>query len=130
MAEEEDLSFEALTFGVSERDKRRTEKYIEDIEEDQESKNVILVYTSYGGKINPVEIISFAQRNGGKVINFNFREKQCFGFLQFEEDASVEKALEVMNNAVIEGTQINVERCLSITAGRDPRTHNSDSDYK
>lgn len=23
-----------------------------------------------------------------------------------------------------------VERCLGITAGRDPRTHNSDSDYK
>lgn len=43
------------------------------------------------------------------MINFNFREKQCFGFLQFEEDSSVDKAIEVMNDNVIDGTQINGE---------------------
>ncbi|PRP81807.1 hypothetical protein PROFUN_10796 [Planoprotostelium fungivorum] len=137
MTEEDDLSFEALTFGASERDKKRTDKDQYQIEQDdteeevhEASSNVILVYTSYGGKINPIQIIEFAQANGGKVVNFNFREKQCFGFLQFEDDGSIDRVLDALNDSVIEGTQVNAERCHAITAGRDPRTHNSDSDYK
>lgn len=69
---------------------KNSEDFIEDVEttidgESEIAKNVILVFTSYGGKINPPAIIAVAETYG-KIKTQNFREKQCFGFIQFEEE--------------------------------------------
>jgi len=94
------------------------------------SSNVLLVYTSYGAKLNSAAVISFAEQHCGKVKVHNFREKQCFGFLQFDEEEGVEKALQKLNNVEIDGSIMNGERCQEITPGRDPRTHDFKSEYK
>jgi len=149
MAEDDDLSFEALTFGqdsvsksasqatsrlVTEVQKISTDDFIEDVEisidgESEIAKNVILVFTSYGGKINPQAITSVAE-SCGKMKTQNFREKQCFGFIQFEEEDAVEKALQKFAGVDIDGSLIYAERCNKLTPGRDPRTHELNSDYK
>jgi len=119
-----ELSFEDLTFGGEDDQNQLQEK-------DQENqKNVVFVSTTYGGKIHVPALIKLAEEKCGALKLNNFREKQSFGFLQFKEAEGADKAIEYLNNAEVEGYKLAAERCTKITPGRDPRTHEIDSEFK
>jgi hypothetical protein len=48
-------------------------------------KHSFFVSTTYGGKINVPMLLKIAEEKCGPLKQSSFREKQCFGFLQFKE---------------------------------------------
>jgi len=120
--QEVELSFEDLTFGGDKEDE------LESSAKEREN-NVIFVTTSYGGKLNVPIILKLVEQYGTILLN-NFREKQSFGFIQLDSVEAVEKSIINLNNIEIDGFKINFERINKITPGRDPRTHESTSEFK
>jgi len=120
-----ELSFEDLTFGS---DQDKDDESLEPKDE-LKHKNALFLFTSYGGKLNVVEVLKKAEQCGSLKSN-NFRDKQCFGFIQYNTPEAVEKAIVDLNNVEVDGFKINVEKCVKITPGRDPRTHESKSEFK
>jgi len=119
-----ELSFEDLTFGSGDKD-----DYSLEPKDELKDKHSLFLFTSYGGKLNVGEILKKAEQCGSLKSN-NFRDKQCFGFIQYNTPEAVEKALVDLNNVDVDGFKINVEKCVKITPGRDPRTHESKSEFK
>eukprot|EP01114_Cavostelium_apophysatum_P021619 TRINITY_DN7596_c0_g1_i1.p1 TRINITY_DN7596_c0_g1~~TRINITY_DN7596_c0_g1_i1.p1 ORF type:complete len:445 (-),score=112.81 TRINITY_DN7596_c0_g1_i1:718-2052(-) len=138
-AEVDELSFESLTFGDDkshhfahdEKDSDDSHLKASEYKESEEpEKNVLFVSaTSYSDKLNHNALIKLAEELGGLKVH-NFRDKQSFGFLQFADNDSYERALEKLNNSDLEGTRLIVEKTHRITPGRDPRTHEANSEFK
>jgi len=131
---EDDLSFESLTFGddksQDDDDDLKDKKISEFKESEEPEKNVLFISAaSYSDKINSISVIKFAE-TFGELKNHNFRDKQSFGFVQFADDQAYERAVEKMNDMDVEGTRVFVEKCIRITPGRDPRTHEANSEFK
>jgi len=132
MAEVGELSFESLTFGGDGGDDDREENESFDKSEGtgEEEKYVMFISAEdYNDKLNPQTVMKIAEAFG-PLKTTNFREKQSFGFLQFNEEVAYEKALEKLNGLELDGTRLSVERVRRITPGRDPRTHNPNSEFK
>eukprot|EP01116_Phalansterium_solitarium_P012359 TRINITY_DN2856_c0_g1_i2.p1 TRINITY_DN2856_c0_g1~~TRINITY_DN2856_c0_g1_i2.p1 ORF type:complete len:540 (-),score=222.73 TRINITY_DN2856_c0_g1_i2:270-1889(-) len=137
MAEDDvDLSFEALTFGGDDappkkpQKKDKFKKVVEPEDSGEPEKNCILVVTNkFGDKLNfPVllKTVEFI----GPLKTHNFRDKQSFGFLQYESDEHYEKALEFIRDLEVDGIKVTAEKCARVTPGRDPRTHDAGSEFK
>lgn len=114
-----ELSFEDLTFGEDENEQK-----------DQVDKHSFFISTSYGGKLNVPMLLKIVEEKCGPLKQNSFREKQSFGFIQFKEQEAADKAIEQLNNLDVDGFSIAVEKCIKITPGRDPRTHESTSEFK
>jgi len=141
------LSFEALTFGERET-KRNTSTNEEDesnesvqtslessalqLEAANDSENVVLITTEYTGSLPFTSVLKQVEQQVGatKIKQHNFKEKQTFAFVQMTDPQSVEKLIEKLHNFDLEGSKLTVERCGKITPGRDPRTHDFNSDFK
>lgn len=134
MSGDDDLSFDDITFGedrgdlTHEKDDDELKNHSKENEEPE--KNVLFISAlSYGDKLNSTQVIKAAEAYGALKAH-NFREKQSFGFLQFVDSDAYEKAVEKLNNLDVDGTKIVAEKCLRITPGRDPRTHEANSEFK
>jgi len=151
MSEDLELDFADITFGgdsdaqrgvtltpVKTPEKAKKEEREEEKKEEFSDKNVLLVSTSYGAALNWASVLrrvdeefgSAAHQSSQASLSHSFKEKQCFGFLQFNETEVAERALEKLNNLEIDGARIHLERTHRVTPGRDPRTHEADSEYK
>lgn len=135
---EDELSFESLTFGDDKHQEfnHASKDGDDDLESQKKAEseepmsNVIFVAaTSYSDKLNANALVKFAEELGGLKVA-NFREKQSFGFLQFTDNDSYEKALEKINTTEVDGTRLIAEKTARITPGRDPRTHEANSEFK
>jgi len=122
-----ELSFEDLTFGTEDDSK---EPDIKDEDDDKEDKNVLLVSTVHGGKLNIDYLIQFCTNNQLVLKQHSYRDKQSFAFLQFGETQLYSKACDLLNNLEVDGFKITVEACKKIRPGKDPRTHEFTSEFK
>jgi len=129
MAEVGELSFESLTFGGD--DNREENESFDNSEGSGEDEKYVMFLSAedYNDKLNPQTVMKIAEACG-PLKTTNFREKQSFGFLQFTDEVSYEKAIEKFGGLELDGTKISVERVNRITPGRDPRTHDPNSDFK
>jgi len=131
MAEVDELSFDELTFGGdAEKGSLDHDDNYENEPSKEDEKYVIFVSAEdFNNKLSQQAVIKYAE-SFGPLKATNFREKQSFGFVQFMDEQTHEKAVEKMNGAEIEGTRVTADRCNRITPGRDPRTHNPNSEFK
>jgi len=136
--EVDDLDFESVTFGEDDKSQdfktyrsNEDQKNKQDYEVDEEpAHNVLFISAaSYSDKLNSNAVIKLAE-SIGNLKKHNFRDKQSFGFLQFNDSDTYEKAIEKLNDVEVDGTKVFVERCSRITPGRDPRTHEANSEFK
>lgn len=131
---EDDLSFESLTFGDDKsndfREDGANKEKLNAEESEEPQQNVLFISAaSYSDKLNSAAVIKYVE-GLGELKSHNFRDKQSFGFVQFADDQAYERAIEKINEVEVDGTRIFAEKCTRITPGRDPRTHEANSDFK
>lgn len=117
-----ELSFDDLFGGTPETGESQQES-------SQPEKNVVLITTSFNGRLNFAQLLRTAEKIG-PLKNHSFKEKQTFGFIQFRNDDSPQKFIKKLHNTEMDGFKLCVEPWDKITPGRDPRTHESNSEYK
>eukprot|EP01119_Soliformovum_irregulare_P025790 TRINITY_DN9642_c0_g1_i1.p1 TRINITY_DN9642_c0_g1~~TRINITY_DN9642_c0_g1_i1.p1 ORF type:complete len:474 (+),score=111.94 TRINITY_DN9642_c0_g1_i1:24-1424(+) len=134
--DEVDLSFEDLTFGTDDQAVPKEDKDVSNTaeEEPEIEDNVILVASAGGGKaVCPFDAVvkALSEKLGEESLKHkSYREKQPFGFIQLSDAQTMEKAIEFLNDFEVDGAKISAEVTAKVTAGRDPRTHDFNSDYK
>jgi len=131
---ESDVSFNRLNGTPSKTPEKERKEEREDEKKDDidVNKHVLLVSTSYGGALNWNAVLRRVQEFNllSDEQSHSFKDKQCFGFLAFTDADGLEKAAEKLKNFEVDGCRLHVERTNRVTPGRDPRTHDSDSEYK